>query len=446
MPSVHLHKKRGQYYAVLYDPARQPVRIWRTLRTTDQRVARQRLTELEREVSRGDRDPWIEEAAQFGTTLHEAIREYQLDRRAKERAISQRTKNSRFRRVMKHFPERTLLVAVEAHHIERFLASLRGRDGSSPAMPATRENYFGSLFGFFSWCVTRGYLRHHPMRPEGRRKGVSKAEVPDSAFHVFSVDELEALAGAVTSDVESSYRKRLRAYMVDVIDLYVATGLRLSEGVSLTWGQVRLTTIGGRPVAQITVTSHHRGRTFTTKTGARRTVTSFPRAAAALHRMRERFVERHRRPPRPDEVVLRSAWDKPAIDQTITKLFGEYVKAIGLEGRANFHDLRHTYISWALNEMSMPLPIVQQQAGHADVKRTIAYLRVSDANVSEAIARAYVSAGMLAPPGDESTGFLQVARYLAGDVSTHSLQIRSEPAPISSKQRMANRPSRPRNG
>ncbi len=76
MPSIHLRKKRDPYYADIYDPARTPKRIYRTLRTRDKRVARQRLVAMEREIALDQYDPWTDRRRDDMLTLAQATALY----------------------------------------------------------------------------------------------------------------------------------------------------------------------------------------------------------------------------------------------------------------------------------------------------------------------------------------------------------------------------------
>ena len=60
--------------------------------------------------------------------------------------------------------------------------------------------------------------------------------------------------------------------------------------------------------------------------------------------------------------------------------------------KGTFHWLRHTYISGLVNDARMPLPIVQQLAGHKDVETTMKYVHTTPEHMKEA-ARAFSHLG-----------------------------------------------------
>lgn len=93
----------------------------------------------------------------------------------------------------------------------------------------------------------------------------------------------------------------------------------------------------------------------------------------------------------PGDPVVTGAAGAATFKQTLTACFRDYADRVGLA--AVVHDLRPTYASWSVNEMAMPLTVVAQHMGHADVRRAASYQRVTATTVHEALARTLAAAG-----------------------------------------------------
>lgn len=63
-------------------------------------------------------------------------------------------------------------------------------------------------------------------------------------------------------------------------------------------------------------------------------------------------------------------------NRTYTELFYTVVKAAGIPS-ANFHSLRHTYASRAL-ENGVSIKTLQELMGHADIQTTLSYVHDTD--------------------------------------------------------------------
>jgi integrase len=441
--SAQLHSKRTKnglhYYGVWYDPARDPKRIWRTLRTQDKKAARQRLAQQEQLHALGQYDPWTDPTGDDAITVATAVADYLKEARTSMRDPSVRALSSRLSPfALLHGA--TPLRSIDAGHVERFVATLRGRkdkDAKGPAPPAapnTRHAYWSALYGLFTWATKRGHLRTHPLK---HRRGEPPAA--DSDFHVFSPEELARLCNAVREDARQ-VRRRGRAYLADVVEFAVCSGLRISEICALEWGAVRLEPADSTSLqaAEIKVASRSARpgrRAFTTKSGRSRTLPVWPRGARALHRLRERAEQVLGRHVRPHDPVVVGERGRPLERSIVGKLFRTYADEAGLS-HATFHDTRHTFISWGVNELSLPVTVVQELVGHADVRLTVSYLRVSAATMQEAIMRALAAAGVSSPPPGPPPSYVRVARYVAGydeaapgEGSTPVLQSGPETAP-----------------
>lgn len=409
-------KKGGQnWYIEYYDATRTPKALWRSLRTQSARVARQYVAQIEQKIALEGFDPWSGEdpfasdraPAPPLVTVGQAVERYLTARAPINRPSTQRIRVSRLGNVFASPEELGSrdIRALTPDDIERFLLARTGRGGGD-AMPATVQSYYAALFGFFTWCVEQSLVDAHPLET------IDEPDVPDSAFHVFTPEEMKRIDDAVCAQTSTTGHMRHRAFLRDLVEVAVCSGLRVSELVGLT---ARTVDVDGDQVT-LTVRNYMGGRGKSarlTKTGKARSVPIFPRGAAAMLRLLERFEEKSGRKPKPSDQVLLGAYGKPLSEQAASKYFREALVVAGIED-ASFHDLRHTFISWGVNELQLPLTVVQRLAGHADIRRTASYQRVTHRTIRESMNRAYAQAGIGPATHDPDAGYIRVARYVAG--------------------------------
>jgi len=390
--SFNLLERNGRYYASIYDPNRHPKQIQRTLRTSDKSTARRKLTDWERAYTDGKFDPWKQDRRD-GVSVQEAVEAYRAHRRKQGDApTSKRTRGSRLDKFVEHVDADRPIRSVRAQTIRDLFDSIPGRFGDEPA-PATLLSYYGTLAGFFSWCIEEGL-----MRPEDDPMDeVTRPKTSGDNFTILSVSELEEIRHTVLVDTrpspadERKNRRRFRRYMLGVADFAVASMARRSEICSLRWQQVRFQDDG---TAYVRIQNYPVDEVedgvsgFTVKnTSSARSIFVPPRGGYVLRRLYKSYEDEHGEPPPPERIVFRSAWDKPLKNQTVSKLWAEYVRESSVARRVRFHDLRHTAISWALNDLDVPLAHVQEMAGHATADRTLSYQMSGERSMRDAYLR-----------------------------------------------------------
>ena len=89
-------------------------------------------------------------------------------------------------------------------------------------------------------------------------------------------------------------------------------------------------------------------------------------------------------------------WNHQYTENRIRQIFQRYIKSAGLHqvyGRDSYgrqlkmftvHSLRHSHIMHYTVDLGLPLPIVQKQVGHRNLKTTSVYLSASTEKVAEA--------------------------------------------------------------
>ena len=421
MFTVHLRDKRRPdgsiigYYAEFYSPdwPGRSKKKWRTLRTRDRSVAGRRLAEMEREAHLGLYDPLTgRRAGGSEITLAAALDAYLASGRREWAPRTVKIKESRLGRFVAAFPPGTQARAVTAKEVRRFIDGLRGRnfgaggDGrpAPPASQSTRHSYFAQLTGFFNWLHAEGQIPESPM------KDVAVGEPADTERVVLRPHEIEAIKTALEADLFG--HRQHRGWLADVVDFTAATGLRVSEVAALNWDAVEVWEHDGAPAGAVYVANYSGrgrggGRSFATKTGKSRRLPLFPRAAEVLARLAP-----ERRPGR-REPVFRSAWDGPLSAQEIGRRFTEYVERSRIPKAATFHSLRHTFITWACNDLALPVPTVQRLAGHKRIETSMRYVHVQADTILSAMDRAL---GEHAPrrSGARSEAADEVAAWMAG--------------------------------
>lgn len=383
----------GRWYALIYDPSRHPNQIQRTLRTTEKSVARKKLVDWERAYADGTFDPWTDNQSK-DLTVHEALGRYKSAREeAGDSGHTLRTRGSRLDQFAEWVQEGLPLKALDAEQINAFMGQIPGRFNDEPSIH-TLETYYNTLSGFFSWCAEQGHIGESPM------KSLSRPRAPSDSFTVLDVSELQEIRRVIIAETtpnppgQNANRKRLRRFMLGLADVAVASMMRIGELCSIRWSQVRLQSTE-EMTAYVRVENYTEdevedgcdGFTAKTRTSTNRSIFLPPRGAYVFYKLYERYKEDTGEPPPFDRIVFRSAMGKPLIPQTASKLWAHYVGEANVGRRVRFHDLRHTGISWALNDLGMPVSHVQEMAGHATADRTLSYKISGERSMRDAYRR-----------------------------------------------------------
>jgi len=253
-----------------------------------------------------------------------------------------------------------------------------------PRAIKTKANYHGLLYGVFQHAVEAGLIPINPCAKTAPTRKAIRAEAPD---HVYLTEpELETLLGAANEDIR------------DLITVAVGTGLRFGEITALWVDDIDLAHsvlhvnkawkddgadgeqeippwLRKRLAPKHTMRRHHLGKPKTAK--SRRTVEYGEVVRDALRRLTDVranddfvFVTQ----ARGTSTALRWAGGLPWYQSDFYE--GRWVPALtaaraaGLPKAPRFHDLRHTYVAWAVAS-GADLPYIQAQLGHESITTTI---------------------------------------------------------------------------
>lgn len=189
--------------------------------------------------------------------------------------------------------------------------------------------------------------------------------------------------------------------------LFLTTGMRRGEVAALRWHHVDL----DRGVLAIEATRSYAGSEIVEQSpktiSGRREIALDPstvealrawRKAQAIERVAAGEEWRGAASRELDYVVTNPNGSAPS-PSTLSKQWNRDVKRAGLPA-IRLHDARHTYATIALVELGMPVKVVSERLGHADVSVTLKlYVHVSpedDRRVAAAVAAAFDGGGIRA--------------------------------------------------
>jgi len=214
--------------------------------------------------------------------------------------------------------------------------------------------------------------------------------------YVLTDDEVARLFTAIDSQAMSSFSNKALVDPVLFRVLYGA-GLRVSEAINLTLSDLD--------------TSAGTLRIRDSKNGEGRTIPITGRLAASLDAY---SAAAHPAPEHSDYVFYARAAGRPINQATLYTRFRGYLADAGIPhfaGGPHPHSLRHGFAvanlrRWAAGgaDLAAMLPYLACYMGHADLRGTQYYLRLTADAYPEVIAKAQVRFGYVipAPPGDES--------------------------------------------
>ncbi len=236
------------------------------------------------------------------------------------------------------------LEEVSATHVRQYLGELL----DSGIVRASVARKLSALRSFFRFLNNEGLIHDDPLSKISGPK--RERRLPD----FLTANEIRTLIEA--PDISTPYGLRDRA----LLELLYASGLRLSEIVSLDTNQVDVAT------RQIRV----RG-----KGSKERMVLMGTPAAAAL----EAYLKTGRPKllgNRKTKALFLNRYGERIAERRIQYLLKAYAQQVGLSERVHPHTLRHTFATHMLDG-GADLRVVQELLGHANLSSTQVYTHVT---------------------------------------------------------------------
>jgi integrase len=270
----------------------------------------------------------------------------------------------------------------------------------------TKEAADGFLYGrhLRSSTVRRNQLALGPLVKHAQGAGwatytpapTTRVRVRHQPPYVLTDDEVRRLFAAIDSQPMSSYSNKAMIDPVLFRVLYDA-GLRVSEALNLTLPDV------DRRAGTLRIRDSKNGEGRTVPITGRLTATLDAYTTAA-----------HPAPEHSDYLFYSRAAGRPINQATVYLRFRGYLADAGIPhftGGPHPHSLRHGFAvanlrRWAADgaDLAVKLPYLACYMGHADLRGTQYYLRLTADAYPDVMAKAQVRFGYVIPdpPGDES--------------------------------------------
>lgn len=278
-----------------------------------------------------------------------------------ERGLSANTLDS-YTRDLKQYAQFLLTgPKVEAHLASRatviaYLLYLR-KQGRSEATIARR---LAALRSFYQYLVHENVLSKDPTADlESPRQ---KKRLP----RVLTIKEAELLLRQPDPSLPSGSRDKA------MLELLYATGLRVSELVSLKVSQVNLAMGYLRCIGK-----GNKERIVPIGSVAVRSLNEYLHGGW-LHLVRNRY----------EESLFVNHHGKPLTRQGFWKIVKKYATQAGIDKRITPHTLRHSFATHLL-ENGADLRSVQEMLGHADISTTQIYTRLTQVHLKDVYARSH---------------------------------------------------------
>lgn len=217
---------------------------------------------------------------------------------------------------------------------------------------ASISRSIASIRTYYSYLQQNGYVKMNPSieveTPKTERK------MP----RILTLNEVESLLAK--PDLRTAIGKRDKA----MIELLYATGIRVSELVSLTLSDVN-TTMG-----YIKCKSSHKNRVIPLGTMASKAIDSY------LKDGRNYLVNSD------EEALFVNYYGKQLTRQGFWKVMKRYSEEIGIEKSITPHTLRHSF-AFHLVQNGADIKAVQEMMGHSDVASTQIYLDMSNSKLRD---------------------------------------------------------------
>ncbi|MDF2718993.1 MAG: xerD [Paenibacillus sp.] len=247
-------------------------------------------------------------------------------------------------------------------HIVQYLQELK-RLGRAPA---TLSRNIVSIRAFYQFLVKERLIVQDPsaqMETPKLEKRLPK---------VLSVEEVERLLGTQETTAASGMRDKA------MLELLYATGIRVSELISLNVGHVNI----------------GMGFIHCTGKGSKERIIPLGRIAAVWL---EQYIDSVRpqllRQEKQEEALFINHLGTRLTRQGFWKIIKRYAREAGIDKEITPHTLRHSFATHLL-ENGADLRAVQEMLGHADISTTQVYTHVTKSRMKEIYDRTHPRANM----------------------------------------------------
>ena len=387
-------QKKDWWYGILKDTEgkKSPKRKWFPLGTRKESEAHAEYERLKHLFWMGEWTPWESPRPKNNYTVGQALSEFFEQYRPHVRDKSADVMASVLRLFQSHIGPEVAARSITSDHVRAWLETPRSAAGGAPS-PNTLKNYLVRLSQACEWMVEEGILDKNPcddVEPPTEGNG--------STFSVLSPGELNLLIKETAASVAGDERFD-RTWLLHLINFNPCAGLRMGELCAIRWQDVErlgaesdMATVHVRAYADNEVEAG--ADAFQPKTrGSERQVHVWPRGTRVLRRRAQESKMS------PYELVFRGAKGGPLSYQYTMTAFRELAEKCGLTRRdadgefvrrVRPHDLRHTWISWMVNEYEHEVGVrtVADMAGHEDVSMTDQYRQPDPQSARDAMLRA----------------------------------------------------------
>lgn len=230
------------------------------------------------------------------------------------------------------------------------LADVDLHSGKGKISVSTQRGTFNAVTRALNTAVRDKIITTNPLKSVPRPKGRGKPVPASGGDHVD-----RALVAAKGRPIEP------------LLTLVAFTGMRVGEALAITWDDVDL------DASRVTVRRSGVDRDRT-KTGRDRTLTLLPVVVTQLRALRKKQAQ--------DRLLMGSHWQnsdglvfvtgtgRPLDYANARSELARVLKKAGLPTARPFHSLRHG-LATRLLEAGLPMPVVSQILGHANIQTTV---------------------------------------------------------------------------
>ena len=239
--------------------------------------------------------------------------------------------------------EGVALDCVSPDHLHEFMAVV----GELGISARSRARMLSGVKSFFKFLILEGYLEENPA--EFIESPTLARELPD----VLSVEEIDAMIGAIPSDKDESLRNHA------IIETLYGSGLRVSELIDIRISRLdlkeRMLIVEGKGSKERLV----------------------PVSPVAIQLIEEWLVKRNRITVKPEgeDILFLNRRGGPLTRQMIFHIIKELAALAGIKKTVSPHTLRHSFATHLL-EGGANLRAIQEMLGHETIATTELYLHL----------------------------------------------------------------------